>query len=162
MGCNGIVELLPSETYPREKACLPRVQNLPRILLADDQQEILRAVSSLIENEYQIAGMAEDGKSVLDLVRLKSPDLVVLDIFMPMLNGFETATRLKESGSAIKMLFLTVHEDPDFLDAAFSVGGLGYVLKPHLVTDLLPAIREVLNGNLYISPSLLSVSLDFP
>lgn len=155
MGYNSIVELPTRKTHPRSKGPVPVVRNMPRILLADDQKEILWSVCSLLEDEYEIVGMAEDGERLLDLARLESPDLVVLDIFMPILNGIETAIRLKESGSAVKVLFLTMHEDADFLDAAVSVGALGYVLKTHLVTDLLPATREVLQGNLYISPSLL-------
>lgn len=111
---------------------------------------------SLLEDKYKIVGTADNGKRVLDLVRVESPDLVVLDIFMPILNGIETAIRLRESASIIKVLFLTAHQDIDFVDAAISAGALGYVLKAHLVTDLRPAIQEVLNGSLYVSPSLFS------
>lgn len=156
MGFSTIVECPAGRTYPKSKGPVLPVKNVPRILLADDKSEILRTVCSLLEDEYKIVGMAENGERVLDLVRLESPDLVVLDIFMPILNGIETAIRLRESASVSKVLFLTAHEDVDFVDAAISVGALGYVLKTHLVTDLRPAIQEVLNGSLYVSPSIFS------
>jgi DNA-binding NarL/FixJ family response regulator len=154
MGCNGIIQIPTEKTHRRSENPVGLGQNMPRILLADDQQEILRTVLSLLDDEYEVVGVAQDGEGVLELLRAESPDLLVLDIFMPVLNGIETAIRLRASGSAIKLLFLTVHEDADFVDAAISVGALGYVLKAHLITDLLPAIREVLKGNVYISPSL--------
>ena len=155
MASGVVIDVPTRRPHPKSKRQLAKVQDLPRILLADDEKEILRAVNSLIGDKYNIVGTAENGERALDLVRVGSPDIVVLDIFMPRLNGFETAIQLKESGSAAKVLFLTVHEDPDFVDAAISVGALGYVLKGYLVTDLLPAIRQVLSGNLYVSPSLL-------
>lgn len=131
-------------------------QKVPRILLADDQREVLHTISSILQYECEIVGLAQDGQQVLQLAQAKSPDLLVLDIFMPTLSGFDAAVRLRESGSLLKILFLTVHEDPDFVGAAISLGALGYVLKAHLVTDLIPAIRSVLKGQLYISPKLLS------
>jgi CheY-like chemotaxis protein len=131
-----------------------RSQLAPRILLADDQKEIRQAVASVLRDCFEIVGLAENGKQVLELVRRRTPDVLVLDIFMPVLNGIETVAHLKESGCPSKVLFLTVHEDSDFLETAISMGVLGYVLKPHLATDLIPAIRTVLQGHLYISPSM--------
>lgn len=156
MGCHSVVEISVAKTPRRNKGPLKLVRDAPRILLADDQLEILRSVSSLLQDQYKIVGVAEDGQRVLELVQAESPDVLVLDIFMPVLNGFETAIRLRASGSVTKLLFLTVQEDMDFVDTAISVGALGYVLKAHLITDLLPAVREVLKGNVYMSPSLFS------
>jgi len=130
------------------------VQMLPRILLADDMQEILDAVSCVLDGEGEIVGYAEDGEQVLELVQEKSPDLVVLDLFMPVLNGIETAKRLRASSPHIKVLFLTVCDDSDFVETAISAGALGYVLKSCLVTDLVPAIHVVLQNCVYISPCL--------
>jgi DNA-binding NarL/FixJ family response regulator len=87
-----------------------------------------------------------DGAGVIDAVSQFDPDLVVLDISMPVLNGLEAAARLQESGCRAKLLFLTVHNERDYMDAAFSAGASGYALKPRLGIDLLPAIREVLRG----------------
>ncbi len=126
----------------------------PRILLADDQKEILGTVAALLEGEFKILGATLDGKEALDLVLNECPDVVVLDISMPGLNGLETAACLKASHCPTKVLFLTVHEDPDFVETAMSVGALGYVLKPHLTTDLIPAIHSVLEDRVYISPSM--------
>jgi len=129
---------------------------MPRVLVADDQNEMLRIVESLLQDEFQIVGLAEDGADVLRLVPTLSPDLLILDIFMPKLNGVETALRLKQSGSNTKVIFLTVYDDPDFLAAALSTGAQGYVLKPHLATDLVPALWDVLAGNMFVSPGLLA------
>ncbi len=126
----------------------------PRILLADDQKEILRTVGLLLEKEFEILGSALDGEEALDLALNWCPDVLVLDIFMPGLNGLETAARLKTFRCPTKVLFLTVQEDLDFVETAMSVGALGYVLKPHLHTDLIPAIHSVLEGQVYISPSM--------
>ena len=156
MECHSATDISAAKNRRRHKDPVKFVQDPPRILLADDQQAVLRTVSSLLQGKYELVGVAENGERVLELVRTKSPDLAVLDICMPVLNGIETAVRLRASGSNIKLVFLTVHEDSDFVDTAISVGALGYVLKPHLVTDLLPAIREVLKGRLYISPSMIS------
>jgi DNA-binding NarL/FixJ family response regulator len=126
----------------------------PRILLADDQVEILRTIAAMLQEEFDIVGLAENGGQVLDLALKRSPDVLVLDIFMPVLNGMDAAVRLKASGCPAKLLFLTVVEDSDFVETAVSIGALGYVLKPRLATDLIPAIRSVLQGRLYISPGM--------
>ncbi|HVN20419.1 MAG TPA: response regulator transcription factor [Dongiaceae bacterium] len=154
MELNNIVEMPPKGASRLNKPRASSSRNRPRIVLADDQQEVLRTVSRLLKHHYKIVGAAQDGERVLELVRSEAPDLLVLDIFMPGLNGIETANRLRASGCRVKVLFLTVLEDTDYVDAALSVGGLGYVLKAHLVTDLLPAIREALKGSVFISPSL--------
>jgi len=111
-------------------------------------------VAMMLESEFQIVGQAENGKEVLELVSRRSPNVLVLDIFMPLLNGIEAAHRVRASGVSTAVVILTVNEDLDFLRAAISVGALGYVLKSHLATDLIPAIRAVLQGDLYVSPSM--------
>jgi DNA-binding NarL/FixJ family response regulator len=153
MACVNSVEwdAREAQTKDRRRA---RGRIVPRILLADDQEEIRRTVASMLESEFEIVGEAEDGKQVLNLVIEQSPDVLVLDVVMPVLNGIETAAYLKASGSSVKVLFVTVHEDPDFLDTAMSVGALGYVSKAHLATDLIPAIRRVMEGHIFISPCM--------
>jgi len=128
--------------------------SIPSILLADDQEEMRRTVAHLLEGEFHVVGTVENGERVLQLVRSLAPDILVLDICMPVLNGIEAAIRLKESGSQAKVIFLTVHEDADFLEAARSVGALGYVLKSSLAHDLVPAVRRALEGNTFVSPRM--------
>jgi DNA-binding NarL/FixJ family response regulator len=127
---------------------------LPRVLLADDQQEIREAVSHLLESDFEVIATAENGQRALELAPKLSPDVVVLDICMPIVNGIETAERLRDSGSHSTVVFLTMHEDSDFLNVAFSTGALGYVLKSSAGTDLIPAIHQALQGNRFVSPSI--------
>jgi DNA-binding NarL/FixJ family response regulator len=143
------------KSVPLEKAgrvCVGRV--VPTILLADDHEEVRRTVASVLQDEFQIVAMAENGVQVIELARSALPDVMVLDIFMPFVNGIETAIRVKAFGCPSKVLFLTVDEDPDLAEAAMSIGALGYVLKAHLATDLIPAIRHALEGRVYISHSM--------
>jgi DNA-binding NarL/FixJ family response regulator len=124
---------------------------VPRILIVDDQEEIRQMVASMLQDEFEIVGFAGNGKQALEFVVNRSPDVLVLDVFMPVLNGIETAACLKASQCRAKVLFVTVHEDPDFLSAAMSLGARGYVSKAHLATDLIPAIRSVMEGRIYVS-----------
>ena len=156
MGCANFFRIPTCENQSSDLGSVAAVNSLPRLLLADDKQEILDAVSCVVDGEGEIVGLAEDGEQVLKLVRTTSPDLIVLDLFMPVLNGIEAVKILRVSNSRIKVLFLTVCDDPDFVEAAISVGARGYVLKPRLITDLVPAIHVVLKGDVYVSPPLLS------
>jgi DNA-binding NarL/FixJ family response regulator len=125
-----------------------------RILLADDQQEMRETVARLLEDEFDVIAAVADGERAIEAAVRLAPDLLVLDISMPVLNGIEAAACLKDSGSRAKVIFLTVNEDPDIAGAALSVGARGYVLKERLATDLIPAIRQVLHDRIFISPSV--------
>jgi DNA-binding NarL/FixJ family response regulator len=125
-----------------------------RILLADDQQEILETALQLFDGEFDIVATAKDGEGAIEAAVRLDPDLLVLDISMPVFSGIEAAAQLKESACRAKVIFLTVHDDPDYVEAAFSIGAVGYVLKRRLAVDLLPAIREVLQGHTFVSPPL--------
>jgi DNA-binding NarL/FixJ family response regulator len=131
------------------------VMTTPRILLADDQEEMLQAVILTLSDEFNVVGTAENGMRALDLAKRLTPDVMVLDICMPVVNGIEAACRLKQVGSYARVVFLTVHDDPEFVDAALSAGALGYVLKPSLATDLIPAIWAAMQGEQFISPSII-------
>jgi len=126
----------------------------PRILLADDQEEMLQTLVEMLEGEFQIVGTAENGMRVLELTPRLAPDIVVLDISMPVLNGLEAALRLKEQCLAARVVFLTAHEDTDLVEAGMSAGALGYVVKSCLATDLVPALWQALAGKTFVSPSL--------
>ena len=124
-----------------------------RILLADDQREILETVERLLEDEFDVIAAVSNGLRAIEAAGRLAPDLIVLDISMPVLNGIEAASQLKESGSRAKVIFLTVHEDPVLVEAALSFGVRGYVLKQRLATDLIPAIRQVLDDLIFVSAS---------
>ena len=122
-----------------------------RIVLADDRPEVLETVAGLLEPRYQVVGIVRDGQALLDAVERLKPDLVVTDILMPILSGIDAATKLAESRNAPAVVFLTVHEDPDFVRACLKTGALGYVVKSRLATDLMPAIQHALAGSVFIS-----------
>jgi DNA-binding NarL/FixJ family response regulator len=127
---------------------------LLRVFLAEDQEEMCQTIAQILCKDFQIVGTAETGAGVLDLPPNLSPDVFVLDISMPVVTGIEAALRLREEGSHAKIIFLTVHEDPDFVENAMAAGAAGYVLKPCMATDLGPAIRKAMEGSTFISPSI--------
>ena len=123
-----------------------------RILLADDHKDIREKVMQQLDPEFEVVGAVEDGNALLKAASQMKPDVCVVDISMPIMSGIEAATQMKASGSRVKIVFLTVHEDPDFLQAALDAGALGYVIKSRVVTDLSPAIRAALADRLFVSP----------
>ena len=123
-----------------------------RILLADDHKDIREKVMQQLEPEFVVVGAVEDGNALLEAASQMKPDVCVVDISMPIMSGIEAVTQMRASGSTVKIIFLTVHEDPDFLQAALDTGALGYVVKSRVATDLSPAIRAALDGRLFISP----------
>jgi DNA-binding NarL/FixJ family response regulator len=125
----------------------------PRILLADDHKEMRDRVMRHLQVEFDVVEAVGDGRTLLDAAFRLNPDVCLLDISMPALNGIETAIQLKQGGSRAKVLFLTIHEDVDFLEAALRTGASGYVLKRRMASDLRPAIRDALAGKTFISSS---------
>jgi DNA-binding NarL/FixJ family response regulator len=126
-----------------------------RILLADDHPVVLeRLVDLLRRSEFEVVGAVCDGQAALDAVTALKPDLVVLDISMPVLTGLEAAARLAKRADPPPVVILTIHDDMLFVEAARGVGALGYVLKAHLATDLIPAIQAALANRPFVSPSL--------
>lgn len=127
------------------------------ILLADDNSAILNHVIGLLraDDHYEVVGALSDGATVLREYGRLSPDVIVLDISMELLSGIDVAQRLRDSGCHSKIIFLTVHEDSDFVNAAIGAGGSAYVVKSRLSMDLIPAVHAVLSNRLFISPTLL-------
>ena len=123
-----------------------------RILLADDQPSICEAVASLLKATYEIVASVEDGQALIQAAMRMNPDIIVTDISMPVLNGIEAANILRDSGSRSRIIFLTVHQDLDFIKACFAAGALAYVSKPRMSTDLLSALQEALVGHSFVSP----------
>jgi DNA-binding NarL/FixJ family response regulator len=115
---------------------------------------MLEAARRILEPEFQVVGTVHDGQALLEAADALRPDVVIIDISMGMLNGLEAARLLTRRESQPKIVFLTVHQDQEFVEEAFSVGALGYVVKPRLGTDLLPAVREALAGRAFVSPHL--------
>jgi len=125
-----------------------------RILLADDHSEMLEEVRSLLDGEYEIVGAVENGEELVQAAATLNPDLIVSDISMPIMTGFEAAARIRALGSAAKIIFLTVQSSSAYLKRARSLGADGYVLKVHTNEQLLLAISRVLDGASYFSPQL--------
>ena|SRR5215472_2347403 len=126
----------------------------PRVLLADDHSLVLERVLSLLKPNFQVVGTATNGRDlVTEALRLR-PDVIVLDVSMPILTGIEAAHELREAGSEAKLVFLTVHDERDIAEACFAEGALGYVTKSRLRRDLIPAITEALSDRCFISPSI--------
>jgi DNA-binding NarL/FixJ family response regulator len=124
-----------------------------RILLADDNPAILDAVQEILPKDFIVVGALSSGQSVLQQTPVLVPDVVVLDISMPDMNGLEVARRLKQINSNAKIVFLSVHEAEDFVHAAFDLGASAYVFKSRLHIDLLPAIETVFQGKQFTPES---------
>jgi DNA-binding NarL/FixJ family response regulator len=122
-----------------------------RILLADDHSPLLELVQGLLEPTFEVVGCVRDGESLVEAAGKLQPDVIVTDISMPKLNGIDAAYQLRESGSLSKIIFLTVHADPDFVQAALKTGAVAYIWKLRIETDLLVAIGEVLAGRIFVS-----------
>ena len=126
----------------------------PRILLADDHHPVLARVVSLLQPHFEVVGTVNDGRTLVTEAQRLQPDVIVLDIGMPILNGIEAAHELHEAGSRAKLVFLTIHQDPAFVHGCFAEGGLGYVTKSRMGIDLIPAIHEALCDHPFVSPSV--------
>ena len=125
-----------------------------RVFLADDHEDFLRKLRAELDPEFEVVGTAENGEAAISGVDRLDPDILVIDISMPLLDGLQAAARLRDTKCRTKIIFLTIHEQSDYVTAAFAAGASGYVTKRHLGSDLAPAIREVLKGHTFISPSL--------
>ena len=122
-----------------------------RILLADDHKGMRERVVRVLEGDFDMVDSVADGQAFLDAAAELNPDLCLLDISMPIVNGIEAATQLRKRGSKSKIVFLSIHEDPDFVRAAYDAGASAYVIKRRLASDLLQAVREALAGRTFTS-----------
>ncbi len=125
--------------------------SLRRVILADDLALVLRAESALLREIFDIVAMVSDGHAALEAILEHEPELAVLDISMPGMNGIDVASEARRRGNKTRIVFLTVHEDADILAACLSVGGLGYVIKVYMNNDLIPAINAALGGRVFVS-----------
>ena len=126
----------------------------PRILLADDHRLVLEGLRKLIETECEIVGTVSNGRDLVAAAKELHPDIVLLDVAMPLLNGIEAARQIKIHNPTVKLIFLTMQTNRDYIREAFEVGASGYVSKLEAASDLISAIRDVEAGRFALSPSL--------
>jgi DNA-binding NarL/FixJ family response regulator len=138
----------------------------PRVLLADDHQMLAEALKSVVEPRCEVVGTVSDGRALLEAAARLQPDIVVLDIGMPQLNGLDAGRQLKHSLPKVKLIFMTMHEDPYLVGEAFRAGASAFLLKEAAVSELTEAIDRVLKGDTYTTPSaaagLTTISLRDP
>lgn len=132
----------------------------PRVLMADDHSILLAGMRKLIEDQCDVVGMVEDGRALLEAADRLKPDLIILDISMPLLNGLDAARQLKKARPDVKLLFLTMHASPRYATEAFKAGGNGYLLKQSAASELPKAIDAILHGNHYLTPSIAKPVID--
>ena len=123
----------------------------PRVLLVDDSEPMLARVAAVLSPMCTVVATVTDGNSAIAAADALHPDVIVLDISMPGMTGFDLARRLRQSGSTAALVFLTVHGDDEIVVAARALGGVGYVVKPKLASDLPRAIREARAGRSFVS-----------
>jgi DNA-binding NarL/FixJ family response regulator len=124
-----------------------------RVLLADDNKQVLEYVRQFLStNGCEVIGTVDNGQSAVDATARLVPDVLVLDISMPVLNGIQAARSILKVNPSIKIVFLTVYKDPDTFRAAMETRACGYVLKPRLASDLIPAIEHAKDGRRFVSP----------
>ncbi|MBN2337267.1 MAG: response regulator transcription factor [Acidobacteria bacterium] len=124
----------------------------PRLLLADDHTLLLEGIRLMLEPEFDLVGSVEDGQALLAAAKKLKPDIILLDISMPLLNGIDAAHRLRKMVPSARLIFLTMHAGADYVAEAFRAGARGYLLKRSAASELLAAIRAVLKGDHYVSP----------
>ena len=123
----------------------------PRVLLVDDNETILERATATLSRTCDIVGAVKDGPAALEAVGTLRPDVIVLDISMPGMSGLEVAGRLRRAGSIVPIVFLTIHDDEELVQAAQAAGGIGYVSKTMLPSDLIVAVNEACAGRRYVS-----------
>ena len=127
-----------------------------RVLLADDQPAMLAQIAHVLGKQYDVVGNVGNGLDLLESAARLDPDVIVSDISMPGIDGFGAARSLKRAGCRSRIVFLTVHEDPDFAREALALGADAYVVKSRLATDLLLAMSEAIAGHKFVSPAVTS------
>lgn len=126
----------------------------PRLLLAEDHPGMRDRVVQMIENTFDVVGVVGDGGALLEAAARMKPDVCVIDISLPGMSGIEAAIQLRDTRSPARIVFLTMHEDPDYLRAALAAGATAYVVKSRMASDLCIAIKDALAGRLFVSASV--------
>lgn len=145
----------PGKSSPDPPAARP--QKRVRVVVADDEEMIRRRVADLLARHYEVVAVVMDGPTVLDEIRKHRPEVAVIDISMPGMTGIEATRRIvAESGISTRVVILSVHDDWEYVDAAFAAGANGYVVKFAAAKELCPAVEAVLAGESYLSTALRS------
>jgi len=131
-----------------------------RVLLADDHTLLLEAFAKMLEHDYTVVGTVADGRALISAAAELMPDVIVLDIAMPLLNGLDAARKLKKTMPKVKLIFLTMNEDPSVANEAFRAGASGYLLKTSALSELSKAIHEALCGRSYVTPLIAQDMVD--
>ena len=126
----------------------------PRVMLADDHTILVEAFRKLLEPQYEVVGTVADGRALVETAPKLKPDVIVVDIAMPLMNGLEAGLRLKELMPSVKLIFLTMNEDPDLAVDAIHSGASGYLLKSSAASELMQAIQMALKGKSYVTPQM--------
>jgi DNA-binding NarL/FixJ family response regulator len=125
----------------------------PRVLLADDHRMLTDALQRILEPRCEVVGTVDDGRALVEAAGKLQPDIVVLDIAMPRLNGLDAARQIKAKLPTVKLIFMTMHNDPYLVGEAFRAGGSAFLLKEAAAAELTDALEEVLKGGSYVTPS---------
>jgi len=133
----------------------------PRVLLADDHRIVAEGLRGLLEPEFELIGIVEDGRALLTAAEKLRPDVIVADISMPLLNGIEAVRQIKRTNEKIRVVFLTMHPDVTYAASAFEAGASGYVLKHSAPSELITAIQTALRGKTYVTPLLAGELMHF-
>jgi DNA-binding NarL/FixJ family response regulator len=131
-----------------------------RVLLADDHPLTLEGIRAFLEPHCTSVGTVTDGRALVEEALRLKPDLIVMDITMPLLNGIDSAIQIKKSLPDMKLVFITMHSDPAYLEAALNAGAMGYVLKSAVREELLDAVTSAMDGHIYVSPALSSENME--
>jgi len=127
--------------------------NRPRVLLADDHRMLTDALKNVLEPRCEVVGTVSDGRALLDAAAKLNPDIIVLDIAMPRLNGLDAGRQLKAKMPGVKLIFMTQHQDPYLVGEAIRAGGSAFLLKEAAASELIDALEQVLKGGSFVTPS---------
>jgi DNA-binding NarL/FixJ family response regulator len=136
-------------------------RNLPRVMIADDHVLVAEACRKLLESEYEVVATVSDGRALVRAATELRPQLIIVDVAMPILNGLDAGRQVKEFLPAVKLVYLTMNHDADLAAEAFRRGASGYLLKTCAASELTIAVREVLRGKSYLSPAIARDTVDF-
>lgn len=131
-----------------------------RVLLAEDHVLVAEGLVKLLETDFTLVGTVNDGRALVKAVKEHTPDVAIIDISLPLLNGLEAARQIKKNEPHTKLIFLTMHSEANFVTEAFKAGGSGYILKKSAPAELVFAIKEVYQGGTYVSPSIAQALID--
>jgi DNA-binding NarL/FixJ family response regulator len=136
------------------------IMKRPTVLLADDHDIVAEGLRRVLETSYEVVGVVSNGRALLTAAEQLKPDVIVVDVSMPLLNGIEAARRILKTSQQIKIVFLSMHPDIGYVTEAFRAGGSAYILKISAGAEILTAVRYALRGKTYLSPSIDAAALE--